>query len=74
MGSIGMAAKFKAAPAPSYKISKAALNMLTVQYALALEDEGFTVVAISPGVSNPEQPFVHHTLIGITVGEDRLGR
>ncbi|EGD85738.1 hypothetical protein H112_06657 [Trichophyton rubrum D6] len=49
MGSIGMAAKFRAAPAPSYKISKAALNMLTVQYALALEDEGFTVVAVSPG-------------------------
>ncbi|EFR02110.1 short-chain dehydrogenase/reductase SDR [Nannizzia gypsea CBS 118893] len=49
MGSIGMAANFKPAPAPAYKISKAALNMLTVQYAQSLEEEGFTFVAISPG-------------------------
>lgn len=38
---------------PSYKISKAALNMLTVQYSISLRKEGFTVIAISPGVSNP---------------------
>ena len=36
---------------PSYKVSKAALHALTVQYALALEKEGFTVVSVSPGVS-----------------------
>ncbi|KAF9634144.1 Short-chain dehydrogenase/reductase SDR [Lasiodiplodia theobromae] len=34
---------------PAYKVSKAALNMLTVQYAHLLEKDGFTVVAITPG-------------------------
>lgn len=34
---------------PSYKITKAALNMLTAQYALQYGDEGFAVTAISPG-------------------------
>lgn len=37
------------AHAPDYKISKAALNMLTVQWAKSLQDEGFCVLAISPG-------------------------
>lgn len=36
---------------PAYKISKAALNMLTVQYAVSYPDQGFTFVALSPGVS-----------------------
>ena len=36
---------------PSYKISKAALNMLTVNYASDLANESFTVIAINPGVS-----------------------
>ncbi|EKG14524.1 hypothetical protein MPH_08373 [Macrophomina phaseolina MS6] len=35
----------------SHEISKAALNMLTANYALHLENEGFTVVAVNPGVS-----------------------
>lgn len=35
---------------PAYNITKAALNMLTVQYALSLGDEGFTVFCVSPGV------------------------
>ncbi|KAH7304289.1 short chain oxidoreductase [Stachybotrys elegans] len=48
-GSIGMARKFMQAPTPAYKISKAALNMLTVQYALSFEEEGFTFVAVTPG-------------------------
>ncbi|KAL2820137.1 hypothetical protein BDW59DRAFT_174596 [Aspergillus cavernicola] len=34
---------------PSYSISKAALNMLTVAYAHDLEKEGFTVFCVSPG-------------------------
>ncbi|KAF4544511.1 Short-chain dehydrogenase/reductase SDR [Lasiodiplodia theobromae] len=34
---------------PAYKVSKAALNMLTVQYAQLLEKDDFTVVAITPG-------------------------
>ena len=32
-----------------YKVSKAALNMLTVQWAVTLGEEGFTVQSISPG-------------------------
>ncbi|KAL1620767.1 hypothetical protein SLS56_009537 [Neofusicoccum ribis] len=36
-------------PVPAYMVSKAALNMLTVQWSLTLESEGFTVVALSPG-------------------------
>ena len=39
-------------PDPAYKSHKTALNMLTVQWAEALGDSGFTVVAISPGVSS----------------------
>jgi len=37
------------APFPSYKVSKAALNMLTVQYSLELGPKDFTVVSIDPG-------------------------
>lgn len=36
---------------PAYKISKAALNALTVQYAMSYKDEGFIFLAVSPGVS-----------------------
>lgn len=42
---------FKPLSAPAYKITKAALNMLTVQYAQTYEQDGFTFMAISPGVS-----------------------
>lgn len=39
----------------AYKISKTALNALTVQYAYSLEEEGFGVFSICPGVSfSPE--------------------
>lgn len=37
------------APFPSYKISKAAVNMLTVQYAMELAPKGYIVFAVSPG-------------------------
>ena len=37
-------------PVPAYKVSKAALNMLTVQWALEYKDRGFTFMSISPGV------------------------
>ncbi|RYO28231.1 hypothetical protein AA0113_g3479 [Alternaria arborescens] len=40
---------FKFQPTPAYKVSKAALNMLTVQWAESLEKDGFTVLAICPG-------------------------
>lgn len=40
-------------PTPAYKITKAALNMLTLQWAEEYESKGFTICAISPGVSPP---------------------
>ncbi|KAL2869105.1 uncharacterized protein BJX67DRAFT_32495 [Aspergillus lucknowensis] len=49
VGSIGFAPSFSAVPVHAYKVSKAALNMLTIQYALDYADEGFSVFAISPG-------------------------
>lgn len=49
LGSIGKSATYSAVPTPAYKITKAALNMLTVQYSLAFADQGFTFVAITPG-------------------------
>ncbi|KAG9785204.1 hypothetical protein ABEF93_007057 [Exophiala dermatitidis] len=49
LGSMTLAKYFPVQPAPAYKVSKAALNMLTVQWALALANEGFTVIAVSPG-------------------------
>lgn len=41
---------------PSYKVTKAALNMLMIQYACELEERGFTVVGITPGVSFQPNP------------------
>jgi NAD(P)-dependent dehydrogenase (short-subunit alcohol dehydrogenase family) len=51
LGSISLSSQFSGSPAHAYKISKAAMNMMTVQYALQYADEGFTVFAVSPGVS-----------------------
>ncbi|KAI1846351.1 hypothetical protein JX266_007556 [Neoarthrinium moseri] len=36
-------------PGPAYKISKAAMNALTMQYALDHEKEGFSFIALCPG-------------------------
>ncbi|CRG92570.1 hypothetical protein PISL3812_09632 [Talaromyces islandicus] len=49
LGSIELSVRSPATFHPSYKISKAALNMLTVQYAAELAPQGFTVFAVSPG-------------------------
>ncbi|KAL4815052.1 hypothetical protein BDW67DRAFT_186102 [Aspergillus spinulosporus] len=49
LGSITLGPQFLSSPAHAYKISKAAMNMMTVQYALQYADEGFTVFAVSPG-------------------------
>jgi len=38
------------APDRAYRVSKAALNALTSIYACELAEEGFTFVAVSPGV------------------------
>jgi len=48
-GSIAMASKYSTVAPPAYKVSKAALNMLTAQYAQSYEKEGFTFIAVSPG-------------------------
>ncbi|KAI4236557.1 MAG: hypothetical protein L6R40_006113 [Gallowayella cf. fulva] len=48
-GSLTVARKYQPMPIPAYKVCKAALNMLTVQYALSMEEEGFTFIAICPG-------------------------
>ncbi|KAM3067367.1 hypothetical protein ACMFMF_009858 [Clarireedia jacksonii] len=44
-----MASAYAMAPVPAYKISKAALNILTVQYAHSFAQEEFTFLAVSPG-------------------------
>jgi NAD(P)-dependent dehydrogenase (short-subunit alcohol dehydrogenase family) len=50
LGSIKIADIYAAnAPFPSYKITKAALNMLMKQFALELGPKGFTVFPINPG-------------------------
>ena len=53
LGSTTLAPFMHFMPAPSYKISKAAMNALTVQYALDFEKEGFAFIALAPGVSPP---------------------
>ncbi|OJJ64672.1 hypothetical protein ASPSYDRAFT_168547 [Aspergillus sydowii CBS 593.65] len=47
--SMTLASSSTYAPCPAYKISKAALNALTVQYALSYKDDGFIFVPSSPG-------------------------
>ncbi|KAJ4305638.1 hypothetical protein N0V90_001169 [Kalmusia sp. IMI 367209] len=49
LGSIALAPAAAALPAPAYKISKAAMNALTVQYALDYQKDGFTFMALAPG-------------------------
>ncbi|QDS70776.1 hypothetical protein FKW77_004054 [Venturia effusa] len=49
MGSMALSDVFSFAPGAAYKVSKAALNMLTRQYALAFSEDGITFIAISPG-------------------------
>ncbi|KAL6232363.1 hypothetical protein BDW75DRAFT_247272 [Aspergillus navahoensis] len=49
VGSISLSPQYLMSPTHAYKISKAAMNMMTVQYALQYAEEGFTVFAVSPG-------------------------
>jgi NAD(P)-dependent dehydrogenase (short-subunit alcohol dehydrogenase family) len=53
MGSISRASDYNFMPVPAYKVSKAALNALTVQYSIAFAERGFTFLAITPGVCIP---------------------
>lgn len=57
---MALAPVYKGAPTPAYKITKAALNMLTVQYAQDYASEGFTFLSVSPGVSVFH--FIYHPL------------
>lgn len=50
LGSIDLVPHLVYFPAPAYKITKAATNPLTVQWALDHEKDGFTFIAICPGV------------------------
>ena len=49
LGSVGYNEYTKGMPVSAYKISKTALNMLSVQYANDLGPKGFTIVLVSPG-------------------------
>lgn len=49
LGAMGPKDYTKLMPLSSYRISKAALSMLTIQYSVDLESKGFTVFCISPG-------------------------
>lgn len=49
VGSITHSATYRHSPFPAYKISKAALNMLTVQWHYEKYEQGFTVFALQPG-------------------------
>lgn len=53
-------------PTPAYKVSKAAVNMLTVQWAESLESDSFMVLAICPGVSVPVCPSYPTCLLTLT--------
>lgn len=53
LGFIEMSPKYALFPVPAYKISKAALNMLTTQYAQSFAAQGLTFLTISPGVRLP---------------------
>ncbi|KAH8828830.1 dehydrogenase [Flagelloscypha sp. PMI_526] len=48
-GSLADSGKYVQFPTPAYKISKAAMNMLTRQYANDLAKDGFSVFCLSPG-------------------------
>jgi NAD(P)-dependent dehydrogenase (short-subunit alcohol dehydrogenase family) len=52
LGSISLTKVFSFSPScAAYKVSKAALNMLTTQWALSFKDDGIIVLSVNPGVS-----------------------
>lgn len=68
LGSIAMAEGYLQSPSAAYKVSKAALNMLTVQYAFQLGKQGFTVFCISPGWLKTELGGVDYADLEVSVG------
>ncbi|RAK95970.1 SDR family oxidoreductase [Aspergillus ibericus CBS 121593] len=73
VGSIAKQPVYRQVPAPSYKITKAALNMMTVLYAQELADEGFTVFCVSPGWLRTNDANAHADLSVGTGVEGVLG-
>lgn len=54
LGSIALTEAFSfAPPCAAYKVSKAALNMLTTQWAISFKNDGVIVLSVSPGVRTP---------------------
>ncbi|KAI3332674.1 NAD(P)-binding protein [Ustulina deusta] len=49
LASITLASNATYLPAPAYKVSKAAMDALAVQYSLEYEREGFSFIALCPG-------------------------
>jgi NAD(P)-dependent dehydrogenase (short-subunit alcohol dehydrogenase family) len=58
LDSISRAKDYNFSPRPARKISKAAMNMLTIQYALGYADQGFTIFVIGPGVCIPSYHII----------------
>ncbi|KAH8804307.1 dehydrogenase [Flagelloscypha sp. PMI_526] len=56
LGSLSLVSKYGMIPSSAYKISKAALNMLTAQYAHDLAKDDFKVFCLSPGYVNNYDP------------------
>ncbi|PYI09729.1 NAD(P)-binding protein [Aspergillus sclerotiicarbonarius CBS 121057] len=73
VGSIAKQPVYRELPAPSYKITKAALNMMTVLYSQELADEGFTVFCVSPGWLKTDAANAHADLPVGTGVEGVLG-
>jgi NAD(P)-dependent dehydrogenase (short-subunit alcohol dehydrogenase family) len=58
LGSLSLTQAFSFSPScAAYKVSKAALNMLTTQWAVSFKGDGIIVLSISPGVSVPFKNF-----------------
>lgn len=61
LGLMTLAPALASFPVLGYKVSKTALHMLSLQWALALAEEGFVVVTLDPGVSiDPLFRFSHY--------------
>ncbi|KAK6439094.1 hypothetical protein LTR95_004708 [Oleoguttula sp. CCFEE 5521] len=74
LASISMAAHTHFAPTYAYKISKAAVNMLTVQYSLDLKDQGFTVFALTPGWLKTKLGGVDYAHLSVEQGAEEVVR
>jgi len=72
LGSIAMAEGYSSGPSVAYKVSKSALNMLTVQYAFELGKKGFTVFCISPGWLKTDLGGVDYADLEVGVGANAV--